>query len=123
MRVLLILLCLISYKGSATSLICTSNAKIKTLSTGLVTEIESNSNGNWIHVRVPERIEEFSLVNAEIVIGSIEQPKMIFALKLSKRGNEYLGNYYSKDIDSSSKVYATYGNQCSGVVIVQDVYT
>ena len=123
MRVLLILLCLISHQVNANSSACTKDSGVKTLSTGLITDIETNSNGNWIHIRIPENIKGFSLVNTEIVIGNIEQPKMIFALKVVKRGNEYLGNYYSKEVDNTSKIYATYGNQCGGVRIVQSVHT
>lgn len=112
-----------SYQASATSFACSKDARGKTITSGLEVEIEVSSNGNGLTILAPENIDGFHLTNTEIVIGNIEQPDMMFSLKMLKRGNKFVGSYFSKAVDKSSKVYATYGGQCSGVIIVQRIYT
>ena len=112
-----------SYQASSTSYACAKDAQIKTIYSGLEVELETNPNGNWLIISVPQNLEGFSLTNTEIVIGNITQPNIIFALKMVKRGNNFIGSYFSKEVDKSSKVYATYGGQCSGVMVVQHIYT
>jgi hypothetical protein len=123
LRVLLILLFIFSNQVSATSFACSKDAQGKTITSGLKIEIEENSSGNWLTISVPEMVEGFPLTNTEIIIGSIEKPDMIFALKTIKRGNSFISNYFSKVADKTSKVYASYGGQCSGVMVVQRIYT
>lgn len=116
--VFLIILFVTSSAG-ATSIACRPGEELKALGSGVEVEISGGLESRRYELTLPKIISGNELRNAEIVVGTFVDPRLVFALKLEDSNGSAVGRFSVYQDMGEMHVYASYGGQCEGATIWQ----
>ena len=107
---------------NALSFACRPNSSVQSLSDGIEVTVDKSENEHYI-LKIPKFIDGFELNVAEIVIGTLEEPILVFPLKLIEGDSGYISDFTIYKELGPIYTNVAYGGQCEGVVIWQAIKT
>jgi hypothetical protein len=111
-------------EAQATSVHCRPGSEVVRISDAVeIQHAEISPGENRYQLSIPTSLNSYSLDIAEVVVGTLEEPVLVFPIKLTLEGQSYQSTFTAYKSLGPIHINLAYGGSCNGTTVWQQIDT
>ncbi len=111
-------------EAQATSVHCRPGSEVLQINDAVQIQHAKISPGeNRYQLSIPVSLNSYSIDIAEVVVGTLEEPVLVFPIKLTLEGQSYQSNFTVYKSLGPIYINLAYGGSCNGATVWQQINT